>query len=390
MEENIMNDKKTFWLKKVIKKRPIAAFIVFLAVLFGLIFISSNIRSAKISTNQVTQVTTKKVVISAVDEVPRVSVQAKIDKRNIIQLVAQKTGVVSYLYAVDGQIVTRGKTIALISDTPFGGDASAVALEITEKQQKVSAENIERQEKIFKKQKEIIENTATATENSERQASIDKKQVSISEENAELSNELSQLNLRQAQLVASLATVKSPSQGIIQKILVRPGEFVTAGTPIALFQGEISDVLAEAQVSADIASRFAVTSSSYAQIGERQVEIKPVYISTEATNKYLYSIIFRIQAEYAFGLADASFVSLDIPLENKGEGNIFLVSLDAIQITQTKNFIFTFENGKAVSKEVQLGKVFGQFAEVVSGLEKTDKIIVNRNVFDGDVAEAIE
>ena len=55
-----------------------------------------------------------------------------------------------------------------------------------------------------------------------------------------------------------------------------------------------------------------------------------------------------------------------------------------------KNFIFTFENGKAVSKEVQLGKVFGQFAEVVSGLEKTDKIIVNRNVFDGDVAEAIE
>ena len=173
-----MNDKKTFWLKKVIKKRPIAAFIVFLAVLFGLIFISSNIRSAKISTNQVTQVTTKKVVISAVDEVPRVSVQAKIDKRNIIQLVAQKTGVVSYLYAVDGQIVTRGKTIALISDTPFGGDASAVALEITEKQQKVSAENIERQEKIFKKQKEIIENTATATENSERQASIDKKQVS--------------------------------------------------------------------------------------------------------------------------------------------------------------------------------------------------------------------
>lgn len=372
--------------KNSLKKRPISVFLVLLLILFGLIFAGNKLREPKSIDGENQEEMQKKVSVFKFNETPRISVQAKIDKENVVQLVAQKNGIVSGIYTKAGQKVYRGRTMAYISDTQFGENISVVALEVAKKQQEASDENIERQKKIFKKQKQIIDRTPSPTSVLDLQEEIDKKQISINKENANLANDLSELGVKQAQIAAQMSRVSAPQNGIVEKVYVNPGQFVSVGAPIMLFRADKGSTFAEVKVPFEIAELVSVQQKSYLQLGKKEIEAYPVYISSEATDAYLYSILYCIPSEDVVGLADDSFVSVSLPLEIEVSGDDFfpLVPLDAIQLTQDKNFVFVLEEGQAKVREVELGNVISSYVEVLSGLGKRDEVIINRNVFDGD------
>jgi len=376
----LINDVKNF-----IKKSPVVFFIGLLLVLFALIYIGNKFRVPKMQVSQ-NQEMVKNVSVFDFKDNPRLNIQAKVDKENIVELIAQKSGIIKRIYVDNGQNIFSGNSIAYISDIVGGVSSASVGLEIAKRQEEASDENIKRQEKIFKKQKEIIDHTSAPTKNAERQEYIDKKQISVNKENAKLANEMSEFSLKQAQISAELARVSAPQNGTVEKIFVNPGQFVLAGTPIALFRSEKGSLLLEAKVSIDVASIISTEEYSMVNIAGEEVEIKPIYISSEATDSYLYSIIFCLDEKYSNSIANESFVSINIPLDRSVSENYFhpLVSLDTLQITQEGAFAFVFEDGVARSRELDLGKVFGQYVEVISGLSKEDKVIINRNVFFGD------
>lgn len=376
----LINDAKNF-----IKKSPVIFFTVLLIVLFGLIFAGNKMRAPKIQPTQ-DQELKKDVSIFDFQENPRLSIQAKVDKENMVSLVAQKSGIVKHIYADNGQRVFAGNSIAYISDTIRGASSASVELEIAKETEEVYKDNLERQEKILKKQKEILNHTSTPEKNQERQIEIDKNKLKNEKENLELAGNLNELSIRRAQISTELARVSAPQNGTIEKIYVSAGQFVSAGTPIALFRSDSGNLLLEAKVSMDIASIISTEGYSLANIAGEEIKLKPVYISSEATDSYLYSVIFLLDGKYANYIADKSFVSIDILLDKTTSLDPFrpLLSLDALQITQEGAFAFVFDNGIARSRELELGKVYGQFVEIVSGLNKDDKVVLNRNVFDGD------
>ncbi len=373
-------------LKNLIKKRPISVFLAFLVFLLILIFIGNKTREPKVTEQQIQDEALKRVSVFKIDEVPRVSVQAKIDKENVIELFAQKSGIASYVYAKAGQRVYRGNTIVYISDTQFGANNSSVALEIAKKQNELSNENIERQLSIFKKQKKIIDKTPSPTDADDLQEEISKKQIRINKESAKTSNELTDLAVKQSQVAVQMARVSAPQNGIVEKIFVNPGQYVSAGTPIAIFKSDVGGVFAEVKVPFEIAKRVSVEEESYLQIGEDQIKAYPIYISNESTDSYLYSIIFCIEDKYISNVSNNSFISVSLALENDSLENTssLLIPIDAIQLTQDKAFVFIVEGDRAKIKEVEIGSVIGQFVEVTSGLNGEEMVIENRNVFDGD------
>lgn len=376
----LVNDVKNF-----IKKSPVIFFIALLIVLLGLIFAGNKMRAPKIQLTQ-DQELRKSISIFDFQENPRLSIQAKVDKENMVSLVAQKSGIVKSIYVDNGQRVFVGNSIAYISDTIGGVSSASIELEIAKETNVTYEDNLERQEKILKKQKEILNHTSTPEKNQERQVEIDKNKLKNEKENLELTGNLNDLSIRRAQISTELARVSAPQNGTIEKIYVNAGQFVSAGTPIALFRSDSGSLSLEAKVSMDIASIISTEEYSLASIAGEEIKLKPVYISSEATDSYLYSVIFLLDGKYANYIADKSFVSIDILLDKTTSLDPFrpLLSLDALQITQEGAFAFVFDNGIARSRELELGKVYGQFVEIVSGLKNDDKVILNRNVFDGD------
>ena len=61
-----------------------------------------------------------------------------------------------------------------------------------------------------------------------------------------------------------------------------------------------------------------------------------------------------------------------------------LVPIDAVTQTSQGSFLFVVEDGKAKTKEVSLGNLFGQYVMVYGGLSDEDKVIIDRHVLDGD------
>jgi len=174
-------------LKKLIKKYPFRAFAVSLTALFLLIVLSNILRDKKKEIPKIIPI--KQVSVFNIGTSPKLKILAKIKKENIINIVAQTSGVVQKIYVQDGSIVNRGKTLAYTSTNYAGSSASSLQRQIAEKQYQNSNDNLSTQIDLIKQQKELAEkshiNNDELSEVSNRAVSNIEDQIEFSEETLE-------------------------------------------------------------------------------------------------------------------------------------------------------------------------------------------------------------
>jgi len=211
------------------------------------------------------------------------------------------------------------------------------------------------------------------------------KQLELQEKGLELSKETSLIQLRIAQVAASIMTPSSPTAGTVERIHIRAGQAVSPGTPLVTISTSEKSIRAIALIPVQIAKQVSQIEQSYIYIEGQKLEIAPTYVSTEATNGQLYSVIYDLPSEYQNDLTDFEYIKVEIPIGYASTGNtIPFVPLDSIYQTQDESFVFVVENEHAVSRPVSLGAVQGRFVEVKNGLNAQDLIITNRNVISGE------
>ena len=138
-------------------------------------------------------------------------------------------------------------------------------------------------------------------------------------------------------------------------------------------------------------SKLSKLENSRLHIASKVVEAIPSYISSEATDGQLYSVIYDIEKENLDQLADGSYIDVEIPIGYPNTGFAFpFLPIDAIFQTQEENIVYVVREGKAQSKKVQLGPVSGKYVEITSGLDSGDQIILNRNIIEGDKVQVVE
>src|SRR4029077_10329622 len=87
-------------------------------------------------------------------------------------------------------------------------------------------------------------------------------------------------------------------------------------------------------------------------------------------------------------LTDRDYIEIAIPIGYaQTNASTAYVPLEAVYQTQDAASLFIAEKGKAVSRHVVLGNVYGGYVSVVSGLKDGDQVIVTRNVVEGDRVE---
>ena len=219
---------------------------------------------------------------------------------------------------------------------------------------------------------------------------ITQKQLDLQEKALALSVEVSGLQLKLAQIMESTMYPAAPFDGVIERVYVTTGQSVNPGTPLVLIHGA-QKLKAVARVPRDIAQKISQADVATLTIDGKSYKTAPVYISTEATDGALYSVIFDVPANYQKSLSDNEYITVELPVGYASTSTaVPFIPIDAIYQSTDASYIFVIKDGKAVIKKIKLGPIVGQYAQVESGLTSGDEIILTRTVVSGDSVRRIK
>ncbi len=211
------------------------------------------------------------------------------------------------------------------------------------------------------------------------------KQLDLQDKSLNLNVETARLQYKLAQINESIMFPASPFAGTIQRVHVKVGQTVSPGTPLVTIASSSISSTATALVTRNVAQNINKIASSYLEVGTEKIETIPVFISTEATNGQLYSVILTIPEEYQQKVTDQSFINIEIPIGSENSASMFpFIPLDSVHQTLETAIVFVAINNKAEGKTVILGEVQGSFVQILEGLDKGDQIILDRSVIAGD------
>lgn len=210
------------------------------------------------------------------------------------------------------------------------------------------------------------------------------KQLDLQEKALKMSLDAAGISLKLAQVQEANMYPAAPFSGVVQRIHVKIGQNVNPGTPLVSFSCSVGDVIVDAKVSKEIAQKISKITPSTISVNGKRIESVPYYVSTEATDGQLYSVLFTIDEKYRSLFTDESYVAVNLPIGQKIESPVPFIPIDGVFQTQEESYVFVVANGKAKSKKIKLGEVTGGYVNVIEGLNRNDQIILTRTVIDGD------
>lgn len=214
---------------------------------------------------------------------------------------------------------------------------------------------------------------------------LTQKQLDLQEKTVELNVEVSHLQYNSALINESLSYPAAPCAGIIEKVHVKFGQNVTPGTVLFTLSTNEKSAMAVALVSKDVALNVSKIEPSIIHSGGKTLSLLPSYVSAEATDGTLYSVYYALPEEYLSEYGQDSYLEVEIPVGYSSTNSTDpFVPLDAVHQTQDESIIYVMQKGKAQAKQVQLGQVFGQSVEVISGLGPADQVILTRDILDDE------
>jgi HlyD family secretion protein len=217
------------------------------------------------------------------------------------------------------------------------------------------------------------------------QKDITQEQLDVQEKALAVNRELSRLQLSLAYVNEATMYPASPFEGIVQRVYVHPGEFVSPGTLLAVIASPDVKTTVVLTIPRQIAAIISTGDPSELLIGSKKIVLTPYYVSSEATDGTLYSVFYDVPSEEQISVADGEYISVNVPVgTTQTSAAAPFVPIDAVYQTQENAFVLVTKNGKAETKIVKLGEVFGDYVEVVSGLTSGDRVILDRNVVAGD------
>lgn len=419
-------------MKKLISKYPLTTFLLLLALLFAVIFVGKKMRS------QEAEEVAKKEVVKTVEifdtsKKLQVPITGEVDRADTIILRATANGIVTRTLKA-GDKVYRGKEIMKLSDTYSGSSQAGAAAAIAQRNAQFQNETSDTQRDILKAQKKDLNRTK------DRQARIAWKQHFIQERSVELAHDTAQLQASQAYATVALFRTVAPLPGQLEEVTVKVGDYVQAGKVLAVLKtNDTNSTRITAHIGAERAAHIDVESQITAQYKNKTIPLEIIHLSQSSTGGQAYTLTFRVSKDEVENIDDGSFIEINLPLmsssanyslqgvENsvlgddeknetmlehhqdlrnkskakfsrtseewlveediESEENV-LVPLDSVHFSTNSAEVYVSKdnnkNTTAELKTITIGEVIGSYIIVTSGLEKNSKIIMNRNVTNGE------
>jgi membrane fusion protein, multidrug efflux system len=201
-------------------------------------------------------------------------------------------------------------------------------------------------------------------------------------DNAKTKLDISKAQFAEIKARLDRAIINAPISGVLNKILVEEGEYISPGTPVA----EIVDN-DTVKVAVDIPER----DISFFSTG-KQAE---VYTNYQDSEKIMTGTITFISAvadeltrstrmEITLSNKERCFHSgqiVDIVLTRRILNNVIMIPLSAVIPMENGNSVYIANSTVAKRRDVEIGIIKGDEVQIKSGLEPNDQLIISGHRF---------
>lgn len=186
--------------RNFIVKHPFPAFFSALAILIILIILGNTIFKPKPVEEKPTN-PVKTVHTFNLGTAPKVTVQGKVEKGGVIQIVAQMGGIVNSVNVNEGTAVYKGQVLVNLATNYQGGNALSLSRQIAQNQNDLAQQTYDEQKQTIEKNREVAQKT---DENSDQLRDIQNQSLDESRSLLDLNDSIvASLNSNLQQLEAS-------------------------------------------------------------------------------------------------------------------------------------------------------------------------------------------
>ncbi len=404
-DHNQSTQKPEKFFIRILRKFSFVIFLIGLAGFFALIWLANYLREEKAPTEPEAVKTTAVELYQPGQAY--LTTQAKVTDKGVVTVVAQTAGVVQRVNVTEGKKVRRGQQLASLSSNYQGANSSALQLELAKKNWLMTHANFWDQEKLDDINYELNQNVAWTTRwetngGSGTHGNGDAYTVYKGLQNAEvlqigeqmtqrgqqLSLDKAESDYFAAQIAASLMYPATPVAGSVEKVNVKVGDIVQAGSVIAIIKSDAGAVKLELSVPENVIRNLSLTAPAWFEYDGRRYDVTLDFFPTTPTTGNSYYLTMTLDPEVAALLPNGTYVDINLPLDTRQDGRL-LLPLNAVYQTQTAAYVYViaFDDQRqpiAKQKRVTLGPVIGTLVSVESGLDNGDQVILNNTLMDGE------
>ncbi len=227
------------------------------------------------------------------------------------------------------------------------------------------------------------------TQLSDVQKDLTMRQLDVQEKALDMNKEVSRLQLGLASVNAGLMRPASPYAATVDRVYVHVGDVVNPGTVLAILSCPQQAAKVIVTAPREITQAISRTEVSQLQTVNEKFSLSPSFISQSATDGQLYSVEYQMPQDSTKQITDSEFISVTIPLTYETVEAKPYVPIDAVYQSQDQAYVFVVDKNVAKIRNITLGQVYGSYAELVSGLQSGDKVILDRNVLAGDKVKVL-
>jgi RND family efflux transporter MFP subunit len=301
------------------------------------------------------------------------------------------TGVLIYLGVVEGDRVKKGQIIARLDDRDIVAqlDEAKSSLQLFKAQLKEVENNYNREKELF--QRELSS-----------QQSLDQAETAYKSLLANI--DMAEARIRAAEVALENMIIRAPFDGTVLTKNAEVGEIV------APFGASTTSRAAVVTI-ADMNSLMVETDVSESNIEKIKQDLDCEIVLDANPGKsyqgYVFKIVPTADRSKATVLVKVGFKSYDNRVlpemsakvsflaekskEEQEQVPVLTAPLSAVEDLDGKKIVYIVVDDKAVQKEISTGRLFGNYVEIVSGLEEGEKIIDNLNekIKDGIQVEVL-
>lgn len=293
-------------------------------------------------------------------------------------IASKGTGRLVYLGVVEGDKVKKNQIIGRLEDNDIKAQLSEAEANL--KFYEASLNDIENK---YNRQKELLRNGVTSQEAYE-QAEADYKRLLAS-------IEIAKAKVEQFEVALENTLIRAPFDGTVLTKNAEVGEIVasfggsTTSKTAVVTIADMKSLLVEADVSESNIERILVNQDCEIVLDAYPEKSYPGYVfkivptADRSKATVMVKVGFKNYDERVLPemSAKVSFLSEPLDTAKLNEQKALVIPETAIQNKNGSSVVYKVRNNEAVPVAVKTGRKFGNYIEIVSGLENGDNIIDN-------------
>jgi len=225
--------------------------------------------------------------------------------------------------------------------------------------------------------------SSLASAQSQYDHAVNAKELQISSINTQIS--MAQGNVSSIYSKQQNEFIFSPLNGTITEKYVEKGEIINTGQILAKV-ADLSSLKVQAEIPESIAKKLKIGDKISLEVfdNKKEVIISKIEPSSDLISKKV--LIEGILDNSDKSIKSGTFARVEISFDGEEAKKKILIPFSAVNFKYRKSYVFIVQDNKAIKKEIEVGEIYGNDIEVLSGLSVGEELILS-NVVDNEKIE---